>query len=462
MGAAASSGGTVTAGTGTATGYTLQTFTTTGSNTLTFNALDALFTGVISGTGALTVSPGAGKFTFTQNNTYSGGTTLSSGTLQVGTGGTTGTLGSTTATGTVTNNGALIFNHTNNVSYAAPFAGSGTLSVTGTGGLTLSGVASYTGLTTVTSSAITYTNNTTPSTSGFAGAGTVTIQPAASSSFTSAFTPNYTFASTLTGLTLGSSSNTQNITLAAPISIAGPITVDGGQINLNSSLQTTASSAAINIRAKTNIANTSLATLTTNGGNILLASNVDDATDGDTTTNGYIRLDYGLNATSNGGNITIGGGNLLGTGYAMGSSSEAQTHGFRVDRALTLSSSGGNIAIRGKSSARAVQTTWGASGVGFYFLTSSGSIDSGTGTILIDGFSQTWGSSYSSGILFFYAATLYHQVGEHNDRRDQNCGQSHWSEWRGLGCGARGQHAVSLGHRNGWGYHAQHFAKADA
>jgi hypothetical protein len=140
--------------------------------------------------------------------------------------------------------------------------------------------------------------------------------------------------------------------------------------------------------------------LTTNGGNILLASNVDDATDADTTTNGYVRMDYGLNAYSNGGNITIGGGNTLGTSYAMGSSNEAQTHGFRVDGALTLNSSGGNIAIRGKSYARAVQNNWGASGVGFYYLTSSGLIDSGTGTVYIDGYSQTSGSSYSSGVYF--------------------------------------------------------------
>jgi autotransporter-associated beta strand protein len=403
VGSSAGTGGTVSAGSGSAYGYTLHTFTTTGTSTLTLSPLAATFSGVISGSGSLTANPASGgKFTFTGNNTYAGSSTLSAGTLQLGTGSTSGSLGATSAN--VINNGSLIFNRSDALTYTGTFSGTGALTVSA-GSLTLAGGATYTGATTLsatsTPSSISYTYNTPPSTTGFSGTGAVTIAPAASSSFTSAFTPTYTFASTLTGLTLGSASNTADITLGNAITIAGPITVDGGQVNLNNSLQATAANAGITIRAKTNIANTALATLTTNGGNILLASNVDDATDNDTTTNGYIRLDYGLNAYSNGGNITIGGGDLLGSGYAMGSSAENQTHGFRVDRALTLSSSGGNIAIRGKSYARAVQSGWGASGVGFYFLTGSGSIDSGTGTIYIDGYSQTWGSSYSSGVYFY-------------------------------------------------------------
>jgi len=89
---------------------------------------------------------------------------------------------------------------------------------------------------------------------------------------------------------LGSNTNTTDITLGSAISIAGPITVDAGQVTFGSSLQSTAANAAITIRAKTNIINSALTTLTTAGGNILLASNVDDATDADTTTNGYVRL----------------------------------------------------------------------------------------------------------------------------------------------------------------------------
>jgi hypothetical protein len=211
----------------------------------------------------------------------------------------------------------------------------------------------------------------------------------------------FTMGTGVTGLTIGKTTNTSTVTLNNSANINGPITVDGGQINLNSSLQSSAAGAGITIRAKTNIMNTAVATLTTAGGNILLASNVDDASDSDSTTNGYIRMDFGLNATSNGGHITLGGGNLLGTSYAMGSSWEDQTHGLRIDKTVNLNSAGGTIALRGKSYARAVAAGYGGSGVGFYFLTSSGVIDSGTGTVYIDGYSQTSGSAYGSGVYFF-------------------------------------------------------------
>ena len=59
----------------------------------------------ISGTGTLT-KIGAGTTTLTGANTYSGTTTISAGTLQIGNGGTTGTLGS----GNVVNNAALRIN----------------------------------------------------------------------------------------------------------------------------------------------------------------------------------------------------------------------------------------------------------------------------------------------------------------------------------------------------------------
>jgi len=133
----------------------------------------------------------------------------------------------------------------------------------------------------------------------------------------------------------------------------------------------------------------------------LLASNVDDATDGDSTINGYVRFDKGLVATSNGGNITLGGGNLTGTSYAMGSSNAATTEGIRIDVRANITSGGGNISMRGKSYAVAVPWATGGSGLGFYNLTQAGVIDSGTGTVYLDGYSQTWGSSYSSGFNLY-------------------------------------------------------------
>jgi len=59
----------------------------------------------ISGSGSV-VQEGSGKTIITGNNTYSGGTTINDGILQVGDGGLTGSLGS----GNITNYGQLVYN----------------------------------------------------------------------------------------------------------------------------------------------------------------------------------------------------------------------------------------------------------------------------------------------------------------------------------------------------------------
>lgn len=101
-------GGTVTSGSGSAAGYTLHTFTTTGtaSNTSALNLsgvnmnarLGATLTGTISGAGGLTYK-GPGTLTLTAANTYSGATVVSGGTLAVGLGGRIANSGTTLVVG---------------------------------------------------------------------------------------------------------------------------------------------------------------------------------------------------------------------------------------------------------------------------------------------------------------------------------------------------------------------------
>ncbi len=98
---------------------------------------------------------GNGTLTLLGNNTYSGTTTISGGTLQIGNGGATGTLG----TNNVANSGALIFN-----SSAATFApitisGSGNVAKLGSGTLTFSNANSYTGGTLLAQGIIQVNNN---------------------------------------------------------------------------------------------------------------------------------------------------------------------------------------------------------------------------------------------------------------------------------------------------------------
>jgi fibronectin-binding autotransporter adhesin len=81
------------------------------------------------------VKTGPGTLRIDSNNAYTGTTTISEGTLQIGSGSTTGTLGS----GAVTNNGTLIFDRSNAMTVANTISGSGSLTQAGTNTVTLTG-----------------------------------------------------------------------------------------------------------------------------------------------------------------------------------------------------------------------------------------------------------------------------------------------------------------------------------
>ncbi len=81
----------------------------------------------------------------TGDSTFTGGTNIETGTLQLGNGSTTGSV-----TGDITDNGTLVFDHANTITYAGVISGGGTLKQSGTGTLILTGDNSFTGLTTIT------------------------------------------------------------------------------------------------------------------------------------------------------------------------------------------------------------------------------------------------------------------------------------------------------------------------
>ena len=63
---------------------------------------------------------GTGTTILTANNTYTGGTTISAGTLQLGNGGTTGSI-----VGNVIDNGTLAFNRSDGDVFAGTISGTG-------------------------------------------------------------------------------------------------------------------------------------------------------------------------------------------------------------------------------------------------------------------------------------------------------------------------------------------------
>jgi autotransporter-associated beta strand protein len=132
------SAGTLQVGYGDTTGD-LGTGNITNNGTLIFSQPDDRnIAGSISGTGTLT-QQGSGTLTLAANNSYSGATTVSSGTLQIGAGGTTGTLG----TGPLVANSTVVVNRTGAYALTNNISGYGPLTIIGGGTVALSGNNSY-------------------------------------------------------------------------------------------------------------------------------------------------------------------------------------------------------------------------------------------------------------------------------------------------------------------------------
>jgi autotransporter-associated beta strand protein len=112
------------------------------AKTLTVNSIISTISGASS---SPLTKLGNGVLILNAVNTYTGPTTITSGILQIGSGGTAGALGA----GSVTDNGILIFNRSDNISFSNTIGGSGSVQHVGSGTLTLSGANSYAGITTV-------------------------------------------------------------------------------------------------------------------------------------------------------------------------------------------------------------------------------------------------------------------------------------------------------------------------
>lgn len=200
----------------------------TGSGNLDLTALPSGFTvgggnqsstygGILSGAGGLTKT-GTGTFIVTASQAFSGATTISQGTLQVGNGSTTGWL----PAGAITNNGVLAFNRSDNVTASGGISGSGSVRQAGGGQLTLSGSNSYAGGTLITGTGSLAAGN-----AAALGTGTITLQTAQTISPSPILnlTAGMTLSNPLVMAQAGGSRN--NLRTAGVSTIAGPITVTG-------------------------------------------------------------------------------------------------------------------------------------------------------------------------------------------------------------------------------------------
>ena len=170
-----------------------------------------MFGGAITGTGALQQF-GPGTLVLTGTNTYTGGTTISAGTLQLGNGGTTGSI-----VGNVVDNGVLAFNRSDDLTFNGNISGTGALRQRGSGTTTLTGSNTYTGGTTISAGTLEVGNG---DTTGQLGPGPVVDNASLVFNRSNALTVTQAISGTGTVTQAGSGT----------LTLAGPMTYTGGTL----------------------------------------------------------------------------------------------------------------------------------------------------------------------------------------------------------------------------------------
>ena len=172
----------------------------TGANTLTVSG--AITDG--NGPGALTKT-GTGTLVLTNSNTYTGGTTISAGTLQLGDGGTAGSI-----LGDVLNNGTFAINRSDMFVFGNVISGTGALQQNGTGMTVLTNTSTYTGATVVNAGGL-FVNGSIASSSG------LTVNPGGMVGGTGTL-PN----TTISGGALSPGNSIGTITVNGSLTFVGP------------------------------------------------------------------------------------------------------------------------------------------------------------------------------------------------------------------------------------------------
>ncbi|MDF0604804.1 autotransporter domain-containing protein [Neisseriaceae bacterium TC5R-5] len=198
---------------------------------------------------------GAGTLILSADNSYTGTTTVSAGTLQIGNG---GTVGSVAGDISIAEKASLLFKRSNALTYDGVVSGAGSLTQAGTGTLILTGTNTYTGNTNINagtlqagansvfaqSAAVTVAgdatlnlNNTSQTAKQLSGTADSTITLGTSGALTAQIVADTAFAGKLTGT--GSSSlnktGTGTFNLTSNSNSLGSVTVSGGTLSLNQS-----------------------------------------------------------------------------------------------------------------------------------------------------------------------------------------------------------------------------------
>lgn len=228
----------------------------------------------ITGSNGMTKA-GAGTLVLTGDKTYTGGTTISGGILQLG----DGTINGSVA-GNVTNNANLTFNNGSTQTFGGEISGTGSLTKLGTGALTLSGSNNYSGGTTVSAGSLIGT--TTSLQGNITNHAAVTFDQGSDG----------TYAGNMTGSGSLTKSGAGNVTLSGTNSYSGGTTVSAGTLTgTTSSLQgaiTNDASVAFDQASNGTYAGnmTGSGSLTKTGAGVVTLSGTNDYSGGTTVSGG--------------------------------------------------------------------------------------------------------------------------------------------------------------------------------
>jgi len=344
------------------------------------NGYDSSYAGVISGSGSLTKT-GTGTLTFTNDHTYSGGTTISSGTLTLGVGGTTGSV-----TGNIADNGTLVINHSNDLTFTNVISGTGTLVKNGSNTLTLTTANTYGGGTLLNSGSLVLNSG------GLAGS--VTMAPG---TWITIKGGAYTGFGNLNGGILAINGATVNNTIGTAMLLNATVnmtggTWTGGECNFgNSSLNVLASSATSTFTGNICIRpdyNFGLPNLTVNVADgpaaidFLYSGSIDQAAGVGCITKtgaGTMVLTGGITYTGtttiNGGILQVGNGSTLGT----------LKNGSPIVDNATLAFNRSNAVVQGTDISTVITGSGSLIQAGSSMLTLNGTNTYSGGTVLSSG-----------------------------------------------------------------------------
>jgi autotransporter-associated beta strand protein len=352
---------------------------------------DSSYGGAISGTGSVTQS-GTGTLTMAGANTYSGTTTVASGTLRLS-GDTSG------LTGNIVDNGALVFAQSANSSYGGAISGTGSVTQSGTGTLTLTGTNGYSGATTIASGA------------------TLALSRAGSVAASSGVTNDGTFdISGTNGTSIASLSGSGNVMLGnGTLTLTNASGIFGGTISGTGGLTIAGGTETL-----TNVNTYTGTTLIENGATLVLAE-ANDIALGNVVDQGTLSISGSIGALSGNGTISVGSAGLVLTGaggtfggviggaggLTLSAGSQTLT-GANTYTGMTTIDSGSTLALVGAGSVAQSAgvadagtfdisgTTNGASIAG---LSGSGTVNLGSQTLALNGGGSFSGTLTGSGKL---------------------------------------------------------------